>query len=427
MKSRLFKNGLAVLGISFIFTIEPAWGAPSFCEKLYSLLGLGSKKTEEINHQAEDMKRPPGELLSPFSKDMMALRKIRETKDKEEKERLYDEYTTTFPEKWYDKYFTWAANGMVGGLALKAAAGYTGDPNSLLYGPAAALTGYYLADIGSQGLHKALDSFLSDRHPVWGAMVRAFRVHHDVPTNLNQNTYAGTISPVAKGLFLPIAASLATTSDPTTALFLSTLYFGALHGVEFHRQSHRPGGPSNKLMKWIQDNGFAISREQHAEHHRPPFGGHYSVLNNWAEPLFAYTGVWDKLDRLYWKVYKKMPYNWITSPKDIPEDIRKELTQKLDSLIPQELMAAREGYPHRWPKNDPEFAKAVDKANVQWRQHYIEHRQRFFRTLAMVDGHYDQAHREWAEEQKSPEMEWIYRGELRPLFEEDNAVDESMK
>jgi hypothetical protein len=45
----------------------------------------------------------------------------------------------------------------------------------------------------------------------------------------------------------------------------------------------------------------------------------------------------------------------------------------------------------------------------------------------MVDGHYDQAHREWAEEQKSPEMEWIYRGELRPLFEEDNAVDESMK
>lgn len=364
---------------------------------------------------------PPTEVRSAREKDMEARREIKAERDAAKKEEKLNDYLVTYPPKPMDKYAVGAAFGLVGVLAAKAGLGMYENPLHLLSLPVVLPAAWYMADVGSQFLHKWLDSFASDRNKIWGPMVRAFLVHHEYPKEITKNSAVATIAPVAYGMTVPMVALTAAFSNPEWSAFASLMFTGALFSVESHRQAHLLEKRRNPIWKMLQKYNITITGEDHEKHHKPPHDKEFSTLNNWASPLFRASNFWIKLDNTYWKIFKKMPSNWIADPRSIPPEVVAELTKELD-LVPPLLWGVAETLPERIPAN---LKEPIQQAQVKWRNDYIQRRMDFFKLLANVGNAKEQALKDWEEEQSNPEFQWLYRGEKRPLYDAATPVAEN--
>jgi hypothetical protein len=353
---------------------------------------------------------PPEKARSRFSEDL-AAREAMKHMTREERQEAMAKYKETYPAGPYDRAIAMATAGTAGLLTLKAALAFAEHPWGL---PAAMVLvpgAWWLADAGSQIFHKWLDSFASDTHPIWGGMTRAFRVHHELPLELTKNDYGSTIKPTAL-LMSPFVAANFFIGSPEWSLATTVFLMGAIHSVEAHRQAHIP--KPGAIVKFLQDWRIIVTKDDHNQHHGGSNDKHFATLNSWATPFFESLNIWRRADMFYWNRYGVMPTNWVAHPSSIPPDVKTKLTADLDK-IPPEMWGIKKAFPQRVPE---ELKEPIDQAEIRWRDHYIKGRREDYLLQAQTSSSPEAAREAWLKEQTAPENQWVYRGEVRPLYEE---------
>jgi hypothetical protein len=159
----------------------------------------------------------------------------------------------------------------------------------------------FAADLFSGFVHKYLDSWSSESGPL-GEAARAFRLHHENPDGMSENTYlenTGDTAKILAPLFGVVAAAplLGVHVDPvagtSSMIFLTTL----INAQIFHAEAHAK--TPSKFFKFLQDSRLALSKEQHLQHHRPPFADDFSSVNGWSNPVTR--KLWPYLDLVLWR------------------------------------------------------------------------------------------------------------------------------
>lgn len=193
----------------------------------------------------------------------------------------------------------------------------------------------FLADIITAFLHKFLDNYASEDYALWGSPARAFRKHHEFPSNLNTLPYILNIAAFAQTMapMYMLTIALRNYMNPPIAASVLLLLLLLSNATEIHRQSHL-----HTPLPWIQklqEYGLLLSSVKHARHHRQPIDSDYAIINGWSNEMLA--GVWEPLDMLVWKLTDTMPGNWIENPRSIPPAVISEMKLNL-KIIPEKLV-----------------------------------------------------------------------------------------
>lgn len=208
-------------------------------------------------------------------------------------------------------------------------------PEQLMSAAIAVPATFFTVDLISGIFHKFLDSYASEKNPIWGNATKSFRKHHEFPGNLNEISYMNNIGAFGT-LLAPLYATTAIAAPHLAPELGSQLLLGLLlfsNGTEIHRQAHLP--KANGFVRGLQKIKVFQNHKSHMQHHEKPTDSDYGIINGWSNPVT--NRFWKYMDMVYWKALKKMPNNWIQTPKSIPDSVLKELAQDL-SKVPQELL-----------------------------------------------------------------------------------------
>jgi ubiquitin-conjugating enzyme E2 variant len=140
------------------------------------------------------------------------------------------------------------------------------------------------ADFVSGVVHWTADTWFSETMPVLGRrFLRPFRVHHVNPEDFLRRSFVDCNGDVAM-LNTPILASallVPATSDGGTVLSLAMMTFAAaaLPTNQVHQWAHMPVPP--RAVRWLQDRGIILSRDDHARHHQEPYVANYCIATGW--------------------------------------------------------------------------------------------------------------------------------------------------
>ena len=348
----------------------------------------------------------PDPHLSAISRDSQTIIKARGLKSAERKI-LQQEYSKPIQKSRLAKSWVimnWLAAGVIG---IKATSGFIEDPHRAIPFLMMVLPILYSVDVGTQFFHKWLDSWADPNGRVWGEVVRGFRMHHEFPSNLNDEDYISNLTAYGITLF-PFFAAVAITDLPpeiraSAGLFLLMTF----NTSEFHKQAHLK--KPNKLFQFLQKIKIAVSQKVHMSHHKPPFDENYAVFNGWFNPLAKFLKIWDRLDMLHWKYKKRMPHNWIQDPRSIPLEII-ELLKKDWKAVPNDMIHYSRAYPYRLPQ---EIGDSVELAKEKWREDFISKRREIFQER--YNAGFENVEKMWTKEQE--ELDWIYGNEQRSLFD----------
>jgi hypothetical protein len=384
MKKEIFSLWL-VLGL-LISSPHANAGIKSFCS---SILRLNQKK--------EDLQ------ISPLQKDSVRFQQIRQLQGGEKKE-AFRAYAIPDKKSIKQKAYVLANWSMATWMAVRIGFGLHNDPSDLIPALLTIPPALFTVDFVSQVFHKWFDSFADESSPLFGETARDFRRHHEYPSNLNEADYWSNAAAPAKFLFPTFIGASVMNTDPLVGSAVWFFLFSMMNVVEAHKQAHM--SKPNWFFKFMQKYRITVPRDVHLSHHAPPFDATYAVFNGWSDPLNRRLKLWSRLDRIWWKVFKKLPNTWIQDPSSIPQDVVSELMGDLDN-IPADLWAYGEAYPKRVPES---VRENLLKAKEKWLSKYIEERQSKYREEAKQD---PLATERWEAEQKT--YPWIYGESLIPL------------
>ena len=160
--------------------------------------------------------------------------------------------------------------------------------------PFAALCGWLLADLFSGLVHWALDTFGSERTPVFGpAIIRPFREHHADPAAMTRHDFIEVNGASCLGC-LPVLS--VTAFLPVNGFVLATLLsfsVGVLVTNQCHKWAHVEPDELPDFVKTIQNLGLILRAGEHRLHHTPPYDSHFCTANGWLNgPLNAVLRAW---------------------------------------------------------------------------------------------------------------------------------------
>lgn len=167
--------------------------------------------------------------------------------------------------------------------------------------PLAALAGFLLADFASGVIHWIADTWGSETMPVLGRrFLRPFRVHHVNPDDFLKRNFIDTNGDVAMICipFLLIVFLIPLDNDVgrTAAAFLIAYCGCALPTNQVHQWAHMTKPPS--LVRWLQNRGLLLSREQHQLHHTSPFATNYCISTGWCNRALTAIGFFPAMEWL---------------------------------------------------------------------------------------------------------------------------------
>ncbi|GAB5359411.1 hypothetical protein AAMO2058_000541400 [Amorphochlora amoebiformis] len=176
------------------------------------------------------------------------------------------------------------------------------------------------ADFFTGVFHWAVDNYGDENTPVFGAVIDAFQVHHDVPWTLTYrplatNAFAISLS-VLPVLVLATAAGPLSGGEGLSAPFeLAVVVFTNLQVLsqEFHKFTHMKRVPPP--IQTLQDCGIILPRKMHQNHHRSPFGDNYCIVTGQMNPLLDTTHFFRRLERLVYTCTGNEPKCWQLSPE----------------------------------------------------------------------------------------------------------------
>lgn len=237
-----------------------------------------------------------------------------------------------------------------------------GDPSVALTAAALMPATLFLSDlISGIFFHKFLDSFASEKNPLWGNAARAFRKHHEFPGNLNELGYIQNIAAFGKLLAPLYVATMIAQPHISPEIGAQALLMLMLfsNGTEIHRQAHL--SKPDAWAKPFQKGKIFIDRETHTLHHKSPTDSDYGIVNGWSNRVTRPIG--RMLDMLMWKAMRRMPHNWIQNPRSIPDSVVVDLVNDIRHL-PQQLIVSASN-----PKDaDPR----IDELIKLWIEHFAD-------------------------------------------------------
>ena len=167
--------------------------------------------------------------------------------------------------------------------------------------PLIAMTGALMADFGSGLIHWVADTWGSETMPVLGRrFLRPFRVHHVNPDDFLRRKFADTNGDVSMILLPCLAAAFAIPIDRgwghAVTVFLVALCAVGLPTNQVHQWAHKPDPP--RWVRWLQDRGIILSREQHSRHHFPPYVENYCIATGWCNGVLRRVRFFRRMERL---------------------------------------------------------------------------------------------------------------------------------
>ncbi len=266
------------------------------------------------------------------------LRAALEIEDPVQREAALRKYYFPIPSPKYQYPFL-VLNG-VAALAwgAKIFADFVSDPGLILYVPVVLCLALFVGDFISAVFHKWLDSYASEVNPIWGSPARAFRVHHEFPSNLNEVGFIHNITSMSWFMTLlygfSILGAVLFQPGPLLSLFMWIQLLLFTVGNEIHRQAHaeRPWAWMGLLQRW----GVFLTPERHRKHHVGDRNTDYGIVSGWANPLIDRLDLNTRFDVLLWGVFGLFPRNWIQKPDSIPSKVAAYL-KKHPELVPQDL------------------------------------------------------------------------------------------
>ena len=288
------------------------------------------------------------ESAENLRRSLQELKDIRDMRSREERREAQLEYFSPKEKPFLDKALVLANWAMSTALALKIGQGFITDPWSLIPTLLLIPATMWSADFVSQIFHKWLDSYAAETNPIWGGSARAFRRHHEFPRNLNHLSYLSNTAAFARLMaplhIVAVAASYKFQVGPEfgTALWMMLLLLA--NGTELHKQAHM--SEPSAWAKKLQEARLILRREDHKRHHEAPNDTDFGIINGWSNAVTRNTDLWNHLDLIVWRLFKKMPHNWVQNPRSIPENVLESLFRDL-SQVPQDLWVYGEFFPHR--------------------------------------------------------------------------------
>jgi len=364
-----------------------------------------------------------GEAIFQFAEDMRTILEARRGDNESRSKRLL-EYSSPSTKSEFERAFVVFDWAMATILGAQIAGGFAADPSLIVPALLAAPPTLIAADFVSQAFHKWLDSYAKEESRIWGTATREFRKHHEYPGNLNHVDYLSHVAAFGK-LFAPVfAVAPFVDMDPVTGTCVWLALVSLFNSTEIHRQAHlkEPG----KFFRLLQKAKLTISKKLHMRHHSPPFDSNYSVLNGWSIPLTRKLDLWNRLDRLWYKTFRRFPRNWIQDPRSIPEEVVSDLWQHPENIPEVELAYVLATYPARGTE---ELRELLRYANEEWKRRFIaierahfQDRSRSQRNESNRSNTPHLTNAEWRERVEGEwEIEqfngWVYGKERIPLFE----------
>ncbi|MES2857140.1 MAG: fatty acid desaturase CarF family protein [Bdellovibrionota bacterium] len=233
---------------------------------------------------------------------------------------------------------------MAGYLGVQVGSGLIADPIAIIPAALLATLTPRAADFMSAVFHKFLDSVASEQNPIWGSAARAFRVHHEFQNSLARHTYlenAASFAPLMAPLY---AAAIAANMPPEmgASVLLALVLFS--NGTEIHKQAHNM--QPNAFFRFMQKHRMFLGFEAHRLHHSLELDSDYGIINGSSNAAANKMGLGREVDMALWKFFKRLPKNWVQSPKTIPKEVFAELKADLDR-VPDEMWVYMQAFPDR--------------------------------------------------------------------------------
>ncbi|GAM17727.1 hypothetical protein SAMD00019534_009020 [Acytostelium subglobosum LB1] len=166
----------------------------------------------------------------------------------------------------------------------------------------ASLLAMIVADFFSGIVHWGADTWGTLDTPIVGnSLLRSFREHHVVPTQMCHHDFIETngdncMAVVPVLMFTAFSEIRDDRYDLFLLCFLVQLSFWIMLTNQIHKWSHTYKLPA--LIKFLQSSGVILSKRDHAIHHRNPFDKYYCITNGWLNPYLASIGFWKRLEEI---------------------------------------------------------------------------------------------------------------------------------
>jgi hypothetical protein len=185
------------------------------------------------------------------------------------------------------------------------ALGMTASGMTWLHALAAAVVGYFMADLASGFVHWGMDTWFDERF--FGRAVWIAREHHTHPQHILGYGFLeqATLGSAPSAVFIGAAAlgtALFPLSPATCGLMVVWLLVATclFFGTSFHNLCHRR--PRSRLVRLAQKGRLLVPPADHWAHHRGDQTIRYCVINGWANHLCDRLRLWRGLERLVKKL-----------------------------------------------------------------------------------------------------------------------------
>ncbi|MGD9855600.1 MAG: fatty acid desaturase CarF family protein [Planctomycetaceae bacterium] len=146
------------------------------------------------------------------------------------------------------------------------------------------LLGMLAADFVSGLVHWTADTWFEETMPVLGRrLLRPFRVHHVNPDDFLRRGFL-TVNGDVSLICLPFLAAvfalpLETVWGRLLGVFVVSFAAVGLPTNQVHQWAHMPAPP--RWVRWLQRRRIILSREDHWQHHHPPYAQFYCIATGW--------------------------------------------------------------------------------------------------------------------------------------------------
>jgi hypothetical protein len=204
---------------------------------------------------------------------------------------------------------TWTHRAWVGGttavlahIAARGSAALTlNKSTSAVAVVGAILAAYLLADFVTGVYHWALDNYGSPATPLVGGQVVAVQLHHVQPLTNTDREFANTSYKVFKP-FLPVSILYLAVSagrvHGAVDIFISLFSLLLCMSQQIHAWCHMKLPAVPGVVRYLQNVGVLISRQDHSAHHHPPFNRSYCCVSGVCNQILDDWGFFRVLEKL---------------------------------------------------------------------------------------------------------------------------------
>ncbi|TVU07374.1 hypothetical protein EJB05_47426, partial [Eragrostis curvula] len=231
---------------------------------------------------------------------------------------LYNGNMDDLRSTWSQRAWTLAVSaGILASLTTSAfLAASSGSFTSLAGAACAAFAAYSFADLATGFYHWAIDNYGDATTPLLGAQIKAFQGHHRHPYTIVRRELCNNLHVAARAVavVLPAAdAALYAAGVPVAAhVFVDVLAACLVLSQQFHVWAHEKPRRLPRPVAALQAAGVFLSREHHAEHHRPPYDTNYCIISGMWNGVLDGFKVFRGLEEVIYLCTGIRPRSWDT-------------------------------------------------------------------------------------------------------------------